>query len=563
MMAEKWVGKSVSIHCRNNIGIFQGIIKRVTPSEVAITKAVRNGIPLKQNNVEVTLKSSDILKFDLIACSNVPSIPSKAIVVANTSMTTSLDDQFDELKLSNNQGKQQLNGLVGTLKQATKSPAIAKLSNNSGTAQVRSENGQGSSKSSSTPIDISGGARVVKTTTSASVPMSSVSFGYHGNGRPGAIEGGSFNSKKNGTNGKAGRSRKNLAKDSTFGSPDDDPVVMDEEFDFEKNLALFDKQAIWNEIDAIQTKASESAKRQAPSSATKTKYRHDENVLASTPAQYRPIEMVCPTKKILSEMREYVTDEGVVIPTVPDRVRTWIEYNAERDGLTRERQNDFLARGATELALQLLGGSRRLTPNNQHQWPKIVIIIDEAPRFTKFGVDKFAASFNPTVRTAYSEEERLSDVGYTTARLLASHGLQTTVCCFNTARTVLSEDNTELKLYKSTGNKYTDHIGELSACDLVIVAASNPNPSLALRKWITDSRAPVLAIDPPVTGIQGVPIKCSILPILPISGIQDDACGRLYLCNIGIPTKYFNQSELIYASPFDKFVIPIHRQKDD
>ncbi|XP_052866746.1 enhancer of mRNA-decapping protein 3 [Anopheles cruzii] len=527
-MAEKWVGKSVSIHCRNDIGIFQGIIKRVTPSEVVITKAVRNGIPLKQNNVEVTLSSRDILKFDLIACSNVPSIPSKAIVVANTGMTTSLDDQFDELKLSNNQGKQQLNGLVGTLKQTTKSPAIAKLSNN------------------------------------ASVPLSSVSFGYHGNGRPGAIEGGSFNSKKNGTNGgKAGRSRKNLAKDSTFGSPDDDPVVMDEEFDFEKNLALFDKQAIWNEIDAIQTKASESAKRQPPSSVTKTKYRHDENVLASTPAQYRPIEMVCPTKKILSEMREYATDEGVVIPTVPDRVRTWIEYNAERDGLTRERQNDFLARGATELTLQLLGGSRRLTPNNQHQWPKIVIIIDEAPRFTKFGVDKFAASFNSTVRTSYSEEERLSDVGYTTARLLASHGLQTTVCCFNTARTVLSEDNTELKLYKSTGNKFTDQISELSACDLVILAASNPSPSLALRKWITDSRAPVLAIDPPVTGIQGVPIKCSILPILPISGIQDDACGRLYLCNIGIPTKYFNQSELIYASPFDKFVIPIHRQKDD
>lgn len=38
---------------------------------------------------------------------------------------------------------------------------------------------------------------------------------------------------------------------NTFATPVDDPV-MDVEFDFEKNLALFDKQAIWNEIDAIQ-----------------------------------------------------------------------------------------------------------------------------------------------------------------------------------------------------------------------------------------------------------------------------------------------------------------------
>lgn len=38
---------------------------------------------------------------------------------------------------------------------------------------------------------------------------------------------------------------------NTFATPVDDPV-MDMDFDFEKNLALFDKQAIWNEIDAIQ-----------------------------------------------------------------------------------------------------------------------------------------------------------------------------------------------------------------------------------------------------------------------------------------------------------------------
>lgn len=46
---------------------------------------------------------------------------------------------------------------------------------------------------------------------------------------------------------KGGRYDKNI----TFGTPVDDPL-MDEEFDFEKNLALFDKQAIWDKIDANQ-----------------------------------------------------------------------------------------------------------------------------------------------------------------------------------------------------------------------------------------------------------------------------------------------------------------------
>lgn len=48
---------------------------------------------------------------------------------------------------------------------------------------------------------------------------------------------------------KTNRSR--YDKNMTFSAPVDDPV-MDEDFDFEKNLALFDKQAIWDKIDANQ-----------------------------------------------------------------------------------------------------------------------------------------------------------------------------------------------------------------------------------------------------------------------------------------------------------------------
>uniref|UniRef100_A0A182SAN4 Enhancer of mRNA-decapping protein 3 n=1 Tax=Anopheles maculatus TaxID=74869 RepID=A0A182SAN4_9DIPT len=541
-MADKWVGKSVSIHCRNDIGIFQGIIKRVTPSVVVITKAVRNGIPLKKNNVEVTLSAADIAKLDLISCSNVPSIPSKpvATVVANSGMVTSLDDQYDGLKLMNN-GKQHTpqqfhNGTGSAFKLASKSPAQNKYANNPNSNTQCS--GIGPTKSTSNPIDINGPSHKSNHLAASSV-LSTGFVGSFGNGRPVAtsqsLPHSEGNTKKGGNgNGKMSRSRRNIAKDSTFGSPDDDPLMMDVEFDFEKNLALFDKQAIWNEIDANQTKASEGDRKQrnATSAAVKTKYRHDENVLGSTPAQYRQIEIK--RSAGAGECQEYVTDEGLVIPSVPATLRHTVEEYAINMGLSRERQNDFLARGATELALQLLGGSRRLTPNNQHQWPKIVVVC----------------------------EGTLDEVGISTARQLASHGLETVV--YLSSLTEATQNSSEVPLYMATGNKISVDVNTLPPCDLVIASVQNSKLTDQLRKWISYSRAPVLAIDPPGVGLDGVAIKCSILPILPLDGInQNDACGRLYLCNIGIPNQIFRSAGIKYKSPFDKFVIPIHRRKDD
>uniref|UniRef100_A0A182RYD2 Enhancer of mRNA-decapping protein 3 n=1 Tax=Anopheles funestus TaxID=62324 RepID=A0A182RYD2_ANOFN len=546
-MADKWVGKSVSIHCRNDIGIFQGIIKRVTPSVVVITKAVRNGIPLKKNNVEVTLCAADIAKLDLISCSNVPSIPSKpvATVVANSGMVTSLDDQYDGLKLMNNgkqhQSQQFQNGTGSAFKLANKSPAQNKYTNNALNSSTQGAN-VGSNKSTSNPIDINGPTSKSNHLTASSV-LSAGFVGSFGNGRPVPTSqslpysDGSAKKPGNNGNGKMSRSRKNLAKDSTFGSPDDDPLMMDVEFDFEKNLALFDKQAIWNEIDANQTKASEGDRKQrnAANSAVKTKYRHDENVLVSTPAQYRQIEIKCSSGSDTNrESQEYVTDEGLVIPSVPATLRHTVEEYAVSMGLSRERQHDFLARGATELALQLLGGSRRLTPNNQHQWPKIVVVC----------------------------EGTLDEVGIATARQLASHGLETVV--YLSSLTEATQNSSEVPLYMATGNKISVDVHTLPPCDLVIASVQNSKLTDQMRKWIGYSRAPVLAIDPPGVGLDGVAIKCSILPILPLDGIdQNDACGRLYLCNLGIPNQIFRRAGIKYKSPFDKFVIPIHRRKDE
>ena len=211
-------------------------------------------------------------------------------------------------------------------------------------------------------------------------------------------------------------------KNQAFGTPVDDPM-MDEDFDFEKNLALFDKQAIWDEIDATQ---KPDLLRQAFNVKAKN-YRHDENVLASKPTGYRQISTTnqCTV--------EYATDEGLIIPAVPSVLRDLVLSNAAASGLTWERQCDMLGRGTTEMAMLLLGGARRLTPNNRHQWPTIVIVCDEP----------------------YNEKS--SEVGISTGRQLASHGL--TVCIYVSNQRKSERKSSELDLFAtSSKNKYTTSV---------------------------------------------------------------------------------------------------------
>ncbi|KAG4071529.1 hypothetical protein HA402_011683 [Bradysia odoriphaga] len=203
-------------------------------------------------------------------------------------------------------------------------------------------------------------------------------------------------------------------------------------------------------------------------------------------------------------------------------------------GLTKERQTDMLARGATELAILLLGGARRLVPMNQHQWPTILIICDEP----------------------YNEE--LSEVGLATGRILASHGLKILVSVGLEKKS--TRKSNELQLLKGCKNVrlITTPFSEVPPCDLVILAIKSKIPSPQITKWINVNRSPItLAIDPPATGIQNITIKYSILPILPIDGVA--ACGKLYLCNLGIPGSCFSDAGIKYESPFGhKFVIPLH-----
>lgn len=216
----------------------------------------------------------------------------------------------------------------------------------------------------------------------------------------------------------------------------------EEEFDFEKNLALFDKEAIFKEIEACNGNQNIKPDLVRQCKKPEDKYRHDENVLQSV--HYRQIQLEFESKN------SYFTDEpGIIIPSVPQSLRNRIQNLADSHGLSWCRQNDMLAKGATDLALQLLGGSRRLSPKNSHQFPKIVIICDEP----------------------YNDKQ--SEIGIATARMLASHGLKVMIYVKTTTKS--DTPSKELELFTATGNDFTYSINDLPTADLIILAVKSMN----------------------------------------------------------------------------------------
>ncbi|ALC42985.1 Edc3 [Drosophila busckii] len=369
--------------------------------------------------------------------------------------------------------------------------------------------------------------------TAQNVGFNSTSYSANGNGNG--------NAKNKQRNRIRRESSIRQQQEQTFGSEADDPLLR-EDFDFEGNLALFDKQAIWDDIESTHQKPDLVRHAvHAQKQHEEKKYRHDENILASKPLQLRQIQ------SMFDGSKSFVTDDGLIIPTIPAYVRQKIELSAEKAGLSQQRQIDLLARGASDLAITLLGGARRLTPANNHQWPKIAIICEEV------------------------NSVRASNIGCATGRHLASHGL--TVFLYLGKSAAFDEKNisSEISLFKATDSTIVHSLDALPTTDLVILSSNTYKLSDTVKKWISINRSSILAVDPPPSGIQDVGIKYSIFPILPLIQEQNNLnaeatlptatniCGKLYLCNLGIPVKFYRDCGIKYKSPYGhKDVIPIH-----
>uniref|UniRef100_A0A1A8FM54 Enhancer of mRNA-decapping protein 3 n=1 Tax=Nothobranchius korthausae TaxID=1143690 RepID=A0A1A8FM54_9TELE len=319
--------------------------------------------------------------------------------------------------------------------------------------------------------------------------------------------------------------------DECFGDGMEDGL--DTDFDFEGNLALFDKAAVFSEIDTSERRNG-ARSRGTPQDQTPTRYRHDENILEGKPVIYRQIIVPQPGAK------EYCTDSGLVVPSISYELHKRLLSAAERHGLTLERRLEMTGVCASQMALTLLGGPNRFTPKNLHQHPTVALMC------------------GPHVQGAQ---------GISCGRHLANHEVEVILFLPNFVKMLDSVTN-ELTLFNKTGGKLVSSIKDLpdTPVDLIInCLACHENTFLmdqpwyrAAADWAIQNKAPVLSLDPPVSG-QGhaVEAKWSLSLCLPLP--LAEGAGRVYLCDIGIPRHVFQEVGIKYLSPFGcKFVIPLH-----
>lgn len=96
--------------------------------------------------------------------------------------------------------------------------------------------------------------------------------------------------------------------------------------------------------------------------------RHDENIITATPTCFRQITVP------KQDFCEYVTDNGLIIPSISHSLRNKLWALADKYGLNWERRMELMGRAGAELSLQLVGGGQRLSPHISHQWPTVVVL---------------------------------------------------------------------------------------------------------------------------------------------------------------------------------------------
>ncbi|KAL1007402.1 hypothetical protein UPYG_G00086280 [Umbra pygmaea] len=320
--------------------------------------------------------------------------------------------------------------------------------------------------------------------------------------------------------------------DECFGADTDEGL--DKDFDFEGNLALFDKAAVFSQIDGTDRNGARSRGTPGGERSTPTRYRHDENILEAKPVVYRQIKVSQHGGK------EYCTDSGLVVPSVSYELHKRLLAAAEQHGLSLERRLEMTGVCASQMALTLLGGPNRLTPKNNHQRPMVALLC------------------GPHVQGAQ---------GISCGRHLANHEVEVILFLPNFVK-MQESITTELNLYSKTNGKQVACIKDLHVgpVDLVINCLDcHENGFLrdqawyqAAADWANQNRAPVLSIDPPVSGQkQAVEAKWTLSLGLPLP--LDGGEARVYLCDIGLPKQVFQEVGIDYHSPFGcKFVIPLH-----
>uniref|UniRef100_A0A1E1XKM2 Enhancer of mRNA-decapping protein 3 n=1 Tax=Amblyomma sculptum TaxID=1581419 RepID=A0A1E1XKM2_AMBSC len=340
--------------------------------------------------------------------------------------------------------------------------------------------------------------------------------------------------------------------DACFSAPVD-ATVLEQEFDFEKNLALFDKRAVFDEINAALSRHTpfsdqpvQPGRAGGHAMVAPPSYRCDENVLGGS-----ALESMCRIRVPGQQEMDYVTDAGLLVPSVSLQLRQRILEGAVQCGYSTERQLEMLGRAASEMVLQLLGGCRRLNPGNSHQRPTVVVVCGA---------------------------HRQGSQAVCCGRQLANHGVEVLLWQLPlvVSTSVMPEPlfPAEMALFRSSGGKVRHTAAELanSKVDLVLagldsldgMSQADPTAVATMANWVQRSKAPVLWVDPPPLGSTvAPPPRWVLMPVLPLAmDASIVASAGLYLCDIGVPRRVFRELGIEYTSPFgSKFVVVLHAKK--
>lgn len=163
--------------------------------------------------------------------------------------------------------------------------------------------------------------------------------------------------------------------------------------------------------------------------------------------------------------------------------------------------------------------------------------------------------------------------GICSARHLSNRGTDVTVCITDAARLkevpghqlhILRSTEAKLIEMKELNHQHPDII-----LDAIIGYGLKGEPvgnSLKMIRWVNQQQSPVISLDVP-SGIDATTGKQALNHIrptstltlaLPKTGLLPEVSGELFLADIGIPAKVYQQMRLDYTSPFGKgFVLNI------
>ncbi|CAF0730117.1 unnamed protein product [Brachionus calyciflorus] len=387
------------------------------------------------------------------------------------------------------------------------------------------------------------------------------------------------------------RNYQNGYSEDCFNSPNEDSI--EDDFDFEKNLALFDKNAFYEKMEGHprQSKTNltfneSSASIKKLEEQTQTRYHQIslDNLFSSVKKQpetkpsintsasinglsinknYRFDEMILDTGEPInlrqiqlpsnySNSKNYVTDDGFVIPCVDLDLRESLIKQSYKFGFNKTRQIECMGRCCTEMCLHLLGGSVRFLPKNNHQKPSILVLANNN---SMQGVYALCASRLLSIRAVKiyllilkSNDEDCVEFRNEFNFFMSNYDSLTTV--------ILNSVN-DLNNIKSL-DLILNGLDSFEATSCLANKIKNQNNLQILRKYVLNCKASVLSIDPSINSENNVlQSKWCITPVLPMEMLSSS--GRVYLCDFGYTKQIFESVNIKYQSPFGaKFVIPLH-----